>query len=136
MLMYQFTCCTMAGWYTVVPVSISQEPAKDLQFALASHGSLFLFISFHFEMYMIESECSEKKETCFFIIFIFLFLTSHPKSTYFLLYYLFIYLFIYLFFFADWTSITRPDGNIRSAYTYRLKVKNSAKSKLNQVSFR
>ena len=39
---------------------------ESFYLALASHESLLLFPFFHFEVYMTENKCPEKKETCLF----------------------------------------------------------------------
>ena len=45
--------------------------------------SLLLSIFFHFEVYNIENECSEKRETCiFYLFFIFFFNINDLKITF------------------------------------------------------
>ena len=82
---HQFVC-SMAGCYAYIPVSmlfygwvVSRRTNEHLlgtqqrssYFAVASHESLLLFVFFHFEVCMIENECSEKREACLFFFFFF-----------------------------------------------------------------
>ena len=68
--MYQFTqWCKrrVVRWRTSKHVLGSQP--KSSYSALASHEFLLLFISFHFEVYLIENKCSEKRETYLVLFF-------------------------------------------------------------------